>query len=55
VNRRLTEDIYADCVAIEEDGDEIFTPMPKFCIMIGRDGKPNYLHVRIHPDRPFKD
>jgi hypothetical protein len=27
----------------------------KFCIMIGRDGKPNYLHVRIHPDRPFKD
>jgi hypothetical protein len=27
----------------------------KFCIKIGRDGKPNYLHVRVHPDRPFKD
>jgi len=24
----------------------------KFCIKIGQDGKPNYLHVRIHPDRP---
>jgi hypothetical protein len=23
----------------------------KFCIKIGRDGKPHYLHVRIHPDR----
>jgi hypothetical protein len=27
----------------------------KFCIMIGRDGKPHYQHVRIHPDRPFND
>jgi hypothetical protein len=27
----------------------------KFCVKAGRDGKPNYLHVRIHPDRPFED
>lgn len=27
----------------------------KFCIKNGRDGKPNYLHMRIHPDRPFRD
>jgi hypothetical protein len=27
----------------------------KFCIKIGRDGKPNYLHARIHPDRPNND
>lgn len=24
----------------------------KFCIEVGRDGKPHYLHARIHPDRP---
>jgi hypothetical protein len=27
----------------------------KFCIKFGRDGKPNYLHARIHPDRPFNE
>jgi hypothetical protein len=27
----------------------------KFCIKTGQDGKPNYLHVRIHSDRPFND
>jgi hypothetical protein len=24
----------------------------KFCLKIGRDGKPHYLHARIHQDRP---
>jgi hypothetical protein len=27
----------------------------KFCIQHDRNGKPHYLHARIHPDRPFGD
>jgi len=27
----------------------------KFCVKFGRDGKPHYLHARIHPDRRYND